>query len=276
LSAARTERLSALVADGLAAPKALDEARNAVAQAQRELDLAEQARASWSSKGAALEHAARAAALDARRSALHEASALLESAVLHAPADGQLVRLDVRQGDKLEPGAAAGVLLLHEGRVLVCGISPGELPLVKPGMEADWDEPHTGRRSGRVAAVIGALDPSTGTAELRIAPDPGLAAAPGLALRGEIVLETLEQALLVPAAALVRSQDKSALVLVGSDARAHRIFVEVLARHAGLAAVKGELHAGDAVVVEGAYNLPEGARTVPLTPAPAEPAGGAK
>lgn len=273
LSAARSERLAGLAADGLAAPKALEEAKNGAAQSQRELELARQARESWSSKGAELEHAARVSALAARRAALHEAAALLEAALLTAPADGQLVRLDVRPGDKLEPGAAAGVLLLREGRVLVCGIAPDELALVKPGMAAEWEEPHSGVHKGHVVVAIGALDPATGAAEVRIAPDPPSAPAPGLALRGEIVLEDLEGALLVPETALVRTQDKSSLVRVGSDGRAQRILVEVLARHAGLAAVKGELAAGDTVVLEGAYNLPEGARTVPLAEEPAAPPG---
>jgi len=264
LSAQRSKRIAALVTDGLAAPKAAEEAEGEYAQAQRELELANQARESFRAKGAELERATRAAALDARRATLREATALLEAAVLRAPADGQLTSFELRAGDRLEPGASAGTLLAHSGRVLVCAVSPADLPAIHPGLEASWVEPGVGTRTGRVTAAATALDPVTGAAQVRIAPDANDAQAPGLCVRGEIVLERIAGALLVPEAALVRAEGHSAVVRVGGDGIAHLVQVEVLARHAGQVALKGELRAGDAVVIEGAYNLPEGARTVAL------------
>ena len=276
LAASRVERLAALVADGLAAPKALEEARNTAGQAAREQLLAEQARASWTQKGAELERATRAAALEVRRAAQREAQALLESAELKAPADGQLVRFDLREGDRLEPGASAGTLLAHAGRELVCGVLPSDLATLRAGLPARWMESGARTRSGRVIAMAGALDPVTGTVEVRIAPDAGAEELAGEIVRGEIVLEELSGVLLVPQSALVRAQGKSAVVLVGEGGIAHVVPVEVLARHADLAAVRGELHAGDALIVEGAYNLPEGARTSAIVEAAATPPGQSK
>jgi RND family efflux transporter MFP subunit len=271
LAAGRVERLSALVADGLVAPKALEEARNGSAQSARELQLAQQARQSWTQKGAELEHATRAAALEVRRAAQREAQALLDAALLKAPADGQLGRFELREGDRIEPGASAGTLLAHAGRELVCGVLASDLPAVHAGLEAHWAEAGSRARSGHVLATGGALDAATGTVEVRIAPDAGAQELPGEIVRGEIVLENLAGVLLVPQAALVRAHGQSAVVLVGEGGIAHVVTVEVLARHAQLAAVHGELHAGDAVIVEGAYNLPEGARTVGIVEAPATP-----
>ncbi len=179
----------------------------------------------------------------------------------------------LREGDRLEPGASAGVLLTHAGRELVCGVLPSSLPAVHAGLVAHWEEPGPQARSGHVLATGGALDSATGTVEVRIAPDAGPEELPGEIVRGEIVLENLADVLLVPQAALVRAQGQSAVVLVGEDGIAHVVTVELLARHAQLAAVRGELHAGDSVIVEGAYNLPEGARTVAITEAPAAPPG---
>ena len=125
-------------------------------------------------------------------------------------------------------------------------------------------------------ATGGALDPATGTVEVRIVPDAGAEELPGELVRGEIVLENLAGVLLVPQAALVRAQGKSAVVLVGAGGIAHVVTLEVLARHADLAAVRGELHAGDVLIVEGAYNLPEGARTVGIVEAPAAAPGESK
>jgi multidrug efflux pump subunit AcrA (membrane-fusion protein) len=276
LAATRVERLAALAADGLAAPKALEEARNASAQSARELELAQQARQSWAQKGAELERATRAAALEVRRAAQHESVALLDAAQLKAPADGQLVRFELREGDRLEPGASAGVLLAHAGRELVCGVRPADLPLVHAGLEARWSDASARPRSGHVLATGGALDPASGTVEVRIVPEAGAEELPGEIVRGEILLENLAGVLLVPQSALVRAQGKSAVVQVGAGGIAHVVTVEVLARHGELAAVRGELHDGDTVIVEGAYNLPEGARTVPIAEAPAEAPGESK
>ena len=273
LAAARVERLGALVADGLAAPKALEEARNASAQALRELELAQQARTSWTQKGAELQRATLAAALEVRGAAQREAEALLDSAQLKAPADGKLVRFDVREGDRLEPGALAGTLLAHTGRELVCGVLASDLAALHVGQLVRWTESCARARSGHVIATGGALDPASGTLEVRIVPDPGDEELAGEIVRGEIVLEELPGVLLVPQAALVRSGGKSAVVLVGEGGIAHVVAVEVQARHAELAAVRGELSEGARVIVEGAYNLPEGARTVAIVEAAAAAAG---
>jgi multidrug efflux pump subunit AcrA (membrane-fusion protein) len=190
---------------------------------------------------------------------------MLDAAELQAPTDGKIVRFDVRAGDRLEPGANAGTLLAHTGRELVCGVLPRDLSEIRVGQEVRWLEAGAHQRTGHVIANSGALDPVTGTVELRIAPDPGAEELSGEIVRGEIVLEDLQGVLLVPQQALVRARGASAIVLVGQGGLAHVVEVAVLARHADLAAVRGELAAGDAVVVEGAYNLPEGARTLPAS-----------
>jgi hypothetical protein len=178
------------------------------------------------------------------------------------------VGFDVREGDRLEPGASAGTLLAHAGRELVCGVLPADLPALHAGLVVRWKEAGARERAGRVLAIGGALDPATGTVEVRIAPDEGADELAGEIVRGEIVLEELAGVLLVPQTALVRAEGKSAVVVVGEGGLAHVVTVEVLARHADLAAVRGELAAGAVVIVEGAYNLPEGARTVAIAQAP--------
>jgi multidrug efflux pump subunit AcrA (membrane-fusion protein) len=66
---------------------------------------------------------------------------------------------------------------------------------------------------------------------------------------------------LVPASAVVRADDKTCVMAVGAGGVAKRVEVELLGRHGDVAAVKGEVKAGEQVVVEGGYNLPDGAMT---------------
>src|SRR6185436_2594726 len=84
---------------------------------------------------------------------------------------------------------------------------------------------------------------------------------PGLVVRGEIESRRLTGAVLVPSHAIVRAEDEPTLVLVGDDGIAKRVEVEILGRHGDVAAVKGDVKDGDRVVVEGGYNLPDGAKT---------------
>ena len=66
----------------------------------------------------------------------------------------------------------------------------------------------------------------------------------------------------MPESALVRSADRTVVVTVDAGDIAHVVPVEVLGRSAGRVAVAGEVHAGDRVIVDGAFNLPDGAHVV--------------
>jgi multidrug efflux pump subunit AcrA (membrane-fusion protein) len=65
--------------------------------------------------------------------------------------------------------------------------------------------------------------------------------------------------LLVPANAIVRSNDETTVVLDTAEHSAKIVRVKVLGRHADLVAVDGGIQAGDRVITDGGYNLPEGA-----------------
>ena len=83
--------------------------------------------------------------------------------------------------------------------------------------------------------------------------------SPGLTVRGELELRRLENVLLVPADAIVRSNDEPTVVLDTAEHSAKIVRVKVLGRRDELVAVDGAIQAGDRVITDGGYNLPEGA-----------------
>jgi membrane fusion protein (multidrug efflux system) len=80
----------------------------------------------------------------------------------------------------------------------------------------------------------------------------------GLFVRGEIELQRIAGVVLVPESSISRADDKQVVVLA-RDGKARVVPVEVLGRHGGFAGVRGEIQPGNHVVVDGGYNLPDGA-----------------
>ena len=84
---------------------------------------------------------------------------------------------------------------------------------------------------------------------------------PGARVFGEIELRRLSGVILVPERAVLRAADVQVVVLA-RDGKALVVQVQVLGRHAGLAAIAGSVHEHDSVIVDGGYNLPDGASVV--------------
>jgi multidrug efflux pump subunit AcrA (membrane-fusion protein) len=75
----------------------------------------------------------------------------------------------------------------------------------------------------------------------------------------EIVAEEHEGVVLVPAAAVVREDDKAAVFVVGADGKAHRRPVTLGIETAEDVEIEAGVAVGDKVVVKGQEELPDGA-----------------
>jgi multidrug efflux pump subunit AcrA (membrane-fusion protein) len=257
---AQLDRVLTLRKDGLSSEKSETEARQAAAHARRDADVAAKALAAFRTVGADLQHSTLVATRDAAAAALRDAQAVLAEAAVVAPADGRIVALTAHAGDRVDSGAAVGSLLRPDGRVLAFGVTPAAAAGLAPGATVQWTDAAGAARTATVRSVGADVAGPAGLVEIVAVPE-GAAPQPGLVVRGEIVTRTIAGAVLVPSRAVVRAEDKPCVMLVGAGGVAKRVEVEVLGRHGDVAAVKGEVKDGDAVVVEGAYNLPDGAKT---------------
>lgn len=256
-------RLEPLHADGLVSDKAVSEAEQALEQARTELEIAERAASSFQSSAAELQHATLVAARSSAEVSLHEAQVVLEEAELHAPSDGQITAFVARAGEKLEPGATLGVLLASERRVIAFSLTANAAARLSPGAKASWEAAGGARLTGTLASIAGAVDPASGLVEALVVPADGSPPEPpGLCVRGELEVQRLTQVALVPESALIRAHESEIVVLATPEGRARIAKVKLLGRHAGLAAIEGAVRAGERVIVDGGYNLPDGARIV--------------
>ena len=112
---------------------------------------------------------------------------------------------------------------------------------------------------GEIYAIEPAVDEQTRSVLLRArVPNPGVRLKPGMFARVVLVLETRENALIVPEQALVPMGNESFVyrLAVGKAARTK---IELGLRRPGEVEVRSGLGAGDAIIVDGQLRLRDGA-----------------
>src|SRR5437588_5122100 len=111
----------------------------------------------------------------------------------------------------------------------------------------------------KVTVVSPALDPNSTTVEIWVqAKNPAQRLKPGTSVQVSMVAQTIPDALVIPAAALLTGQDgTTSVMVVGADNRAHQKPVSVGVRQGDQVQITEGLQAGDHVVASGAYGLPD-------------------
>jgi RND family efflux transporter MFP subunit len=203
------------------------------------------------------------AAVKEAQAALTQAEIEAENQTLRAPQAGRVTRLNAAVGQMVNPGDALAEIEPEQNLAVQFSLSPAQADRLRPGMAFTLGE--EGRYQGSIIAVGAAVDAATGLVpvegRLQQVPSPPYLGEVHL---GEIVTSQTLQGVIVPVSALTDEDGRSFLHVVDAKGRAHRTAVELLARHAGRAAVQGKgLKAGQSVIVDGNYNLPDGAAVKP-------------
>jgi HlyD family secretion protein len=112
---------------------------------------------------------------------------------------------------------------------------------------------------GQVTVVSPALDPNSTTVEVWVqAKNPKRTLKPGTSVTVSMAARTVPDAVVVPAAGLLTSEDgTTSVMLVGSDGHAHQKAVHVGLRQGDQVQILDGLQAGDRIVASGAYGLPD-------------------
>jgi HlyD family secretion protein len=140
-------------------------------------------------------------------------------------------------------------------------IAASEASRLKAGDAAQIELPGDENAIGaRVTLVSPALDSGSTTVEVWVEaakPDPRI--KPGMTVTIAMTAQTVNEAIVVPAAALLKNADDAPYVLIaGSDGIAHAHIVETGIRAAEGVQILSGVNAGDAVITSGGYGLPDG------------------
>ena len=124
--------------------------------------------------------------------------------------------------------------------------------------------------SGTLAAVDNQIDPATGTVKLKASfPNRDGMLFPNQFVNARVLLDVLPNVVLAPAEAIQRGPQGAFVYVVRPDGIAQMRRLELGPSDGGLIAVKQGLKPGEAVVVDGAEKLQDGAKVEPRERAPA-------
>lgn len=213
--------------------------------------------------------AATQATLAASQAAVDEARLNLQYATIRAPIAGRTGSLRVRTGNLVRTSDAAPLVTINQMRPILArfAVPAANLSLVQryraEGEVVVRAEPVGGGKPalGTLSFVDNAVDTATGTILLKgTFPNPDGALWPGEFVNLRIRLYVDQNALVIPARAVVAGQQGSFVFVIQPDSSAVTKPVTVDRTAGDLALVSGEVAAGDRVVVDGQLRLQQGSK----------------
>jgi HlyD family secretion protein len=234
----------------------LTNARNQYEIAQRHLDSLKgmgEAQLSKSAKGQ----------LESAQGKFQGAEAQLQYSEIRSPIRGVITDRPLYPGEMAAAGTPLLTIMDTSQVVARAHIPQTEAVLLKRGDNASVSAPGVEQPiPGKVVLVSPVLDPNSTTVEIWVqCKNPKEVLRPGTSAEITMVARTVKDALAIPAAALLTAQDGTTSVMVaGSDGKAHQQTVKAGFHDADKVQIVEGLQAGQKIVGNGAYGLPDNSK----------------
>lgn len=249
---------------GAMSQKDVQDAKIALSQARNQYDLAEKQYTLKSAEGQ----------LTAAKGKLSTAEADVGYSTIVSPIDGVVTDRPYYAGETPASGAPV-VTVMDLARIVARAyLTPQQAAQLHIGDPASIN-PENGQPefSGKVTVVSPAVDPNSTTIQVWVeGANPRGKLKPGTTVAVRIVNSTVKNALVVPQDAVLTGADGAKSVMViGPDQIAHSTTVTTGIHQNDDIQILTGLNAGQQVVTQGAYGLPDGAKVTIASPAePAE------
>jgi HlyD family secretion protein len=268
-----------LFAQGALAKKDLDQASLALTQAQIQFEEAKKHLDQLQSVGQAQQVKAAEGQLSAAKGKFEAAQAQLAYAEIRSPIDGIVTDRPLYAGEMASSGTPLITVMDVSTVIARAHIPQSQARLLKVGDAATLTVPGASDPiPGKVTMVSPALDPGSTTVEVWVqAANPSGRLKAGASVHLSMVAETVENAIVVPAASVITGSDGSTSVMVvDSAARPHPKSVKVGITDGDHVQVTEGLQPGEQVVTVGAFELAKEdpdvlAKTTVRTEAPKSP-----
>ena len=238
--------------------KDYDQAAVALIQAKATYEIAQKHLAALEAAGKKDELKAAKGQLTSAQGKYEGANALLSYSEIKSPIDGVVTDRPVYPGETPAPGTPILTVMDTSSVIAKAHIPQQDAALLKPGDPATLSGPSGVEASGKVSLVSPALDPNSTTVEVWVtAPNPDGALRPGTTVTARVTAQTVNDAVLVPVSALLKTPEGAeSVMVVGDDNKAHQVNVEVGIREGDQVQITKGLKGGERVVSSGAYGLP--------------------
>lgn len=198
------------------------------------------------------------AELAAARAAEAAARINLDHTLLRAPISGRVGQQRINPGNLVREQESRPLVVINQTQPLdlVFGIPQRWQEQVRLGQRLRIEGP--GGLEGRLVSIDNTTNLATGTVQAKARLEGEAAGlTPGENVNASLLVQTLEGALLLPSRAVQQGQ-QGAFVFVARRGKAALVPITVVASDGGRSAVRGELQAGEKVVVAGQFGLVPG------------------
>lgn len=242
--------------------KDLDQARVALVQARNQYEIAQRHLQALQAVGAR-------STTKAAAGQLQTAQANVSYAEIRSPIPGYVTDRPLYSGEMASAGTPLITVMDTSQIVARAHIPQAQAALLKPGDAAEIAAPGAEDKfAARITLVNPATDPNSTTVEIWAqAPNPAGRLRPGTTVQLRVIAKKVNDALTVPASALIKTPDGSPAVMVvqaeprknqpGSDEVAHMQPVQVGVTQDDRVQITTGLQAGQRVISSGAYGLPD-------------------
>jgi len=253
--------------------KELDVSGVSLAQAKAQYDIAEKHLAVLEAAGKQDQLKSAKGQLTSAQGKYEGAAAQLAYTEIRSPIDGVVTDRPSYPGETPAPGTPLLTVMDTSSVTARAHIPQSETAALKPGDAATIHAPGGVQVAGKVTLISPALDPNSTTVEVWVeAANPDGRLRPGSAVSVAMVAKTVNDAVMVPASAVLKSAEGTATVMIVSQDRAHQVAVETGIRQGDRVQITKGLGGNETVIVSGAYGLPDNTQ-VKLAPAPSEKPG---
>jgi HlyD family secretion protein len=249
-----------LYQEGALPRKELDQSQVEVVQARNQYSIAKRHLDTLQAVGKQQELKAAAGQLESAKGKYLGAAAQLSYSEIRSPIDGVVTDRPLYPGEMAAAGTAIVTVMDVSSVIAKAHIPQADAALLKLGDKGTMTVPGLDAPvEGKVTVVSPALDPNSTTVEVWLeAKNPKQQLKPGTSVQLSLTAKTVKNALVVPIAAVVTAADGgSAVMVAGSDGKAHQKVVKLGIRQDDDVQILEGVSEGDKVVATGAYGLPD-------------------
>ncbi len=196
---------------------------------------------------------------------LSAAQTTAQYSILKAPVSGVVTARQLNPGDMSDP-ATPILKVVAVNALEMAAMVPAQNGIqIKPGMKAEVSTPDLpGRMFIGTVQSVGQVDPATNLLTIHILlPNPAGVLKVGVFATARIVLNTAQNAVTIPRAAIITRKGKPVVFVVDAANTAHQVTVVTGLQNNRLVQIKQGVASGDKVICLGQYELDDGAQVTP-------------
>lgn len=246
-----------LYKEGAISGKEVDEALVALTHARSQYEIAQKHLQSLQTFGNEQQKKAAEGQLAAAKGKYESAEAQLSYTKIVSPIDGIVTDRPIFPGEMASSSAPLITVMDLSQVIARAHIAQQDAVLLKEGDEAIITSPGASDEvHGKLTIVSPALDPNSTTIEVWVqAANVGARLKPGSSVKLTIVAQTIPNAVIVPAAAVLAGSDSSGSVMLADGSKARKQEVKLGIRDGDNVQITSGLNPGQRVVTAGAFEL---------------------